>query len=157
MKVAIGYKIIKGPWGGGNKFVDGLQKVLLEKGHLIVNNLVDNDIDIILVIDPRNEIKNIPFGAGSILRYLLFKNPNAIVIHRINECDERKNTKLLNFRLRLTNYVTDHTVFVGTWLKKLNLVYKRKNFMSTVILNGSDKKTFHSKGYKNGINHLPKF
>ena len=39
MKVAIGYKIIKGPWGGGNKFVDGLQKVLLEKGHLIVNNL----------------------------------------------------------------------------------------------------------------------
>ena len=90
----------------------------------------------------------------SILRYLLFKNPNAIVIHRINECDERKNTKLLNFRLRLTNYVTDHTVFVGTWLKKLNLVYKRKNFMSTVILNGSDKKTFHSKGYKNGINHF---
>ena len=39
---------------------------------------------------------------------------------------KEKNTKLLNFRLRLTNYVTDHTVFVGTWLKNSNLVYKRK-------------------------------
>ena len=32
MKIAIGFKIKDGPWGGGNQFVKSLSNKLLEKG-----------------------------------------------------------------------------------------------------------------------------
>jgi hypothetical protein len=96
------------------------------------------------MIDPRKRIKNIPFGPGDILNYLVFKNSNTVVLHRINECDERKKTKTLNFRLRLANYVADYTVFVGSWMKDLN-IWQRKHKYSSVILNGSDSELFNNK------------
>ena len=61
-----------------------------------MHELKDKDIDIIVIIDPRIRNPNIPFSTGSILRYLIFKNFSSIVLHRINECDERKNWK--NFK-----------------------------------------------------------
>jgi len=156
MKVAIGYKIVEGPWGGGNRFVSALCESLKAKGHEIVHDLMSADIDIILMIDPRTRITNIPFGAGDILRYLAFQNPNAVVMHRINECDERKNTKTMNFRLRLANYAADHTVFVGSWLKNINVWRRKDNRGSSVILNGADARIFNANEHKawNGIEPL---
>ena len=61
MKVAIGFKTTSGPWGGGNKFVLSLSNHLKKKGHLVTNNLNDNDIDIILMIDPRSNHPNVTF------------------------------------------------------------------------------------------------
>lgn len=148
MKVAIGYKIVTGPWGGGNRFVTALCESLTAKGHTVVHNLNDHDIDIILMIDPRIRIPNIPFGAGDILRYLAFRNANAIVIHRINECDERKNTRSMNFRLRLANYAADHTVFVGSWLKDLRVWRQQDGHGSSVILNGADARVFNAVGHR---------
>ena len=52
--------------------------------------------------------------------------------------DERKNTKFMNLLLRMTNDCADHTVFVGTWLKKLK-VWNRNDQQASVILNGSNK------------------
>ena len=52
MKVAIGYKIQKGPWGGGNNFARSLSSYLKDKGCKVVYNLSDDDIDIILLTDP---------------------------------------------------------------------------------------------------------
>ena len=50
MKIAIGSKIIKGPWGGGNLFSKNL-KVYLENNNInVVNHLIENNIDIILKI-----------------------------------------------------------------------------------------------------------
>jgi len=146
MKVAIGYKVIKGPWGGGNRFVGALSTALSATGHAVVYDLTDTDIDVILIIDPRTRIPNIPFGAGDILRYLAFRNPRAAVIHRINECDERKNTRTVNFRLRLANYAADHTVFVGSWLRDLKVWRKADGHGSSVILNGADQAVFNADG-----------
>ena len=148
MKVAIGYNVIEGPWGGGNRFVAALCDALSLAGHTAVYDLKDADIDVILIVDPRTRIPNIPFGAGAILRYLAFRNPKAIVIHRINECDERKNTRMVNFRLRLANYAADHTVFVGSWLKDLNVWRKSDGHGSSVILNGADPEVFNTDGHK---------
>ena len=72
MKIAIGFNIVNRAWGGGNQFVKSLKEYLENKGHLVVHDLKSNDIDIILIIDPRSRIPNI-FSTGSILRYLLFK------------------------------------------------------------------------------------
>lgn len=148
MKVAIGYEIIDGPWGGGNRFVMAIASTLADAGHKVVFSLRDNDIDLILLIDPRKRGKNIPFGSGDVLRYLARINPHAVVVQRINECDERKNTKTMNFYLRTANYAADHTIFVGSWLKNLNVWRREQTKSHSVILNGADPKIFHPSGYQ---------
>ena len=49
MKISIGTNIKDGPWGGGNLFAINLTNFLKAKGHIVVNNLLDEDIDIILL------------------------------------------------------------------------------------------------------------
>ena len=140
MKIAIGFKLKNDSWGGGNQFVNSLVNAAKKRGFQITFDLKDRDIDIILLVDPRSYISDITFGSFEIINYLLFKNKNAIVVHRINECDERKNTKYMNTFLRWANYSADYTVFISSWLKKLNIYQKNKK--SKVILNGGDTKIF---------------
>lgn len=148
MKLAINYKPIDGPWGGGNRFVISLVNRLKEDGHDVHFDLNSKEIDIILIIDPRWRNKAVTFTTAQIFRYLLMVNPKAIVVHRINECDERKNSRDMNRRLRKANYCADHTVFVGSWLRHLNVYCKPSRFGDSVILNGADDSIFKSDTYK---------
>ena len=141
MKIAIGFSVIDGSWGGGNQFANSLIKEAKARGYEITNSLEDNDIDIILFTDPRSFNKGVAFGSLEILIYLLFKNKKAIVVHRINECDERKNTIHMNKLLRWSNYCADHTIFISNWLRSLNLSEKNKPY--SIILNGADNKIFN--------------
>ncbi len=144
MKIAISHKSIDGPWGGGNRFIKSLKAYLIEKGHYVYEDLMENDLDIILLVDPRRNHPNKKFLAKDILKYLIFKNPNALVIHRINECDERKNTNFMNKKIRLANYCADHTVFVSEWLSDLNLMNLKNRSFKSVIRNGADRNIFNS-------------
>ena len=54
MKVSIGSKIVRGPWGGGNLFAINLSNYLLSQGHSVIYDLTDPDIDLILLTDPRS-------------------------------------------------------------------------------------------------------
>ena len=146
MKVAIGYKIKNSSWGGGNQFAKSLVRALIDEGHEVTYKLVDNDIDIILMTDPRSYNQDITFGSFGIIKYLFLKNKKALVIHRINECDERKNTFHMNKFLKWANYCADYTVFIASWLKTLDLYQRDKP--SKVILNGADKKIFHNHNKK---------
>ena len=47
----------------------------------------------------------------------------------------------MNFFLKLANYFADHTVFISSWLKSLDIY--NKNNSSTVILNGADETIFN--------------
>ena len=67
MKVAIGQRPYNGPWGGGNRFVAALSKALGERGHDVVYELSSNDIDVIVITDPRVRLPNVSIGAGAIL------------------------------------------------------------------------------------------
>ena len=62
MKIAIGTNIKDGPWGGGNAFARNLSSFLIESGHEVVYSLVDKDIDIILLTEPRklSETSSLP-------------------------------------------------------------------------------------------------
>ena len=142
MKVSIGYRIQDGPWGGGNNFVNSLTNYLLENNNIVIDHLNDDDIDIILIIDPRRNNPAVTFLARDVARYLSKRNNRTVVVHRINECDERKNTKLMNLRLKLVNCASDHTVFIASWLKHLNLWNPSIN-NSSIILNGADKSIFN--------------
>jgi hypothetical protein len=146
MKVAIGYVLVDGPWGGGNQFARSLAEALAAKKHEVRFDLADRDIDIILLTDPRGRSPTVSFHAGSIVRYLLAVNPRALVVQRINECDERKNTRHMNRLLRQANYVADHTVFIASWLQEL-AVWRRES-TSSVILNGADTRIFNAVAHR---------
>lgn len=147
MKIAIGFRIQEGPWGGGNRFVAALVEALQARGDTVCHTLEDPDIDLILMMDPRRRHPAVTFTPGAILRYLLFTNPKTLVVHRINECDERKNTRHMNALLRTANYCADHTVFVGSWLRDLS-VWQGGNARSSVITNGADTAIFNPKGWQ---------
>lgn len=140
MKIAIGYHLQSGPWGGGNQFAHSLASALEGRGDTVRFDLADPDLDLILLTDPRWRSASVSFGAGAILRYLAWRNPCAMVIHRINECDERKGTRNMNRMLRWANYVADHTVFIASWLEQLDLW--QRSSPHSIILNGADAGIF---------------
>ena len=53
MKISIGYELIDGPWGGGNSFAIQLKNYMEKNDIQVVNTLKDEDIDIILLTEPR--------------------------------------------------------------------------------------------------------
>jgi len=145
-KIAIGINIQEGPWGGVNPAGKAISSFLRDKGWEVVYNLSDPDIDLILLICPRENSQSSSFNDKDILKYLIFKNPNAIVVHRINECDERKRTTDVNKRLIEANYVADHTVYISSWLKDLFKTHGIEDKPYSVILNGGDINIFNRKG-----------
>ena len=111
-------------------------------------NLQAQNLDIILLVEPRKSLKISSFNHADIAKYVI-RNPQTLVVHRINECDERKNTQGVNELLMHANGVADHTVFISNWLQ--NIFRKYKTYTSknaTVIRNGADTAVFNSKGYR---------
>ena len=155
MKLAIGARPYDGPWGGGNRFVASLCEALVQTGHQVVHELRDRDIDIILIVDPRWRSPNVCFGPGAVLRYLLFRNRNAIVVQRINECDERKGERFINHKLVRANYVADATVFVGEWLTELSVWRTHLRSPWFVIRNGADTRVFNRDGFQSWTGQGP--
>lgn len=144
MIIAINQKPYDGPWGGGNRFIKALSEALSVAGHKVVYDL-SAPVDIILLFETRRRSPGVVFGAGAILRYLM-RHLNTLVIHRINECDERKGTKFITGRLLRANYAADLTVFVGSWMLNLPAWKKKDRARCKVILNGADTDIFNATG-----------
>ena len=121
MKVSIGTNIKEGPWGGGNLFAINLSNFLKNRGHEVVYDLSHNDIDIILITEPRKTSESSSFTHIDVENYLKYEKFDTIVIHRINECDERKNTKGTNQIYLEASDTADHVIFVSSWLRDLYL------------------------------------
>ena len=144
MKISIGSQIVDGPWGGGNLFVLNLTNYLKAKGHKVIYDLSEPDIDLILLTDPRSRKESTStFNHHEINKYRKVVNNKAIVIQRINECDERKGTSNINsFYLEASKSV-DHVVFVSSWLQNIYLKLGMEESKTSVILSGSDSKIFN--------------
>ena len=145
MKISIGSRIVNGPWGGGNLFVKNLTNYLVKRGHKVIFDLADRDIDLILLTDPRSRKESSSaFNHLEINEYRKYINNNVKVVQRINECDERKNTDFINqFYLNSSN-TADHVVFVSSWLEKIYLDLGLNPNKSSVILSGSDNEIFNA-------------
>ena len=115
---------------------------LQERGAEVNFDLQDPGLDLILLIDPRHESPTSSITPAQIMRYLVFKNPRTIVVHRVNECDERKKTTGVNRRYIDANRCADHTVFVSRWLEDLLVENGLSCPSRSVILNGSDRSLF---------------
>ena len=147
MKISIGSEIIEGPFGGGNEYLKNLSEFLKIKGHEVVTHLKDKDIDIILLTSPFINSETSTFSNYDIDYYQKFINKNAISFHRINECDERKNTKNINSYIIRSNKNIDVTFFVSEWLMKLftELNYFKNSF---VVKGGPNSRIFNFENKK---------
>ncbi len=145
-KISIGSNIIKGPWGGGNQFAISLSGYLKKKGWEVVSGLRDSDIDIIVLTEPRITSETGAYNQKHISKYLV-KKPDTILVHRINECDERKGTRGVNRYLMRANKVSDYTIFISGFLRGL-FISKGwfKNKESSVVKNGADGMIFNRAG-----------
>ena len=68
MKVALGSKIIEGPWGGGNNFIKNFSNFLKKKDCEVYHELKIKDLDIILLTDPREKSKSASFNHFDVFR-----------------------------------------------------------------------------------------
>ena len=148
MKISIGTNIKEGPWGGGNLFAINLSNYLSKNGYEVVNDLSHKDIDLILLTEPRKTSESSAYTHIDVSNYLKYTKNDTLVVHRINECDERKNTNFVNDYLINANKVSDSTVFVSNWLRNLFLEQGIKKDNERVILSGSNKNIFNKEGYK---------
>ena len=69
MKISIGTNIKEGPWGGGNLFAKNLKNFLENNNHEVVTTLNDDDIDIILMTEPRKTSESSAFTHFDVLNY----------------------------------------------------------------------------------------
>lgn len=143
MKISINCKNISGSYGGVMSFYRSLKKYLTDEGHIVINHLKDDDIDIVLVAAYATWMT----ASYSYIDAFAYKiiHPKCLIVQRVNECDERKETKYMNQLLVDISRLSDCVVFVASWLKPLlekSGLGKSKRFK--VIPNGADRKIFNS-------------
>jgi len=146
MRISINARFIKGPYGGGNQFVNTLEKYLRSKGHEVFRKLVP-DLDLILIVSSQSELKITAYDIGSVADYIAL-NPNTVVVQRVNSCDEQRGRNLgINEAILKANRVADYTVFISSFVRDLfaskGLDLSKPN---SVILNGADEEIFNSSG-----------
>ncbi|MHA1334962.1 MAG: glycosyltransferase [Promethearchaeota archaeon] len=133
LEIFFNLTIKNGPWGGSNQFLINLTNFLKNKGHKIIFDLKKKkEIDLIFIVS--NSYHQYKKRIKPILKYKQ-KFPDVKVIHRINDCDKRKN------QLKI-NKIANTTVFVSNWLAQyfLNKGFKKKYY---VIHNGCNQKLFY--------------
>lgn len=136
-----------GSWGGSSIFVHQFIAVLRRCGISAVFDL-RKEVDIIFIVDPREDLQNKAFGLDDIKRYKA-RHPSVKIIHRINECDKRKNTAFMDDLLRSANAIADYSIFISQWLKE----YFTERWFNpvrahNVIYNGADPSVFNPLGGK---------
>lgn len=129
------------PWGGGNQAVEQLITYFKAKG-IKITHALEEDVDYILMIDPRKS-ETTQFLPSDILEFKR-QHPNVRCIHRINECDKRKNSGFMDELLKEANQAADITVFISQWLQEYFIQrWFNPVKLHCVIPNGADSKTFY--------------
>ena len=78
MKISIGMNLTTAPWGGGNQFGNVLKTYLEKSGCYVVTDLRSEDIDIILLTEPRSRLTSSAYNDKNIQRYQKKTNGRAL-------------------------------------------------------------------------------
>jgi len=141
-QVAINMKPVSGAWGGSSVFVWQFMEALKRYGFKVRFNL-KKAVDVILIVDPREDLQFKAFGIKEIEDYKT-RHPEVKIIHRINECDQRKKTVSMDEMLRQANILADWTVFISAWLKDYFVErWFNPERPHSVIYNGANPNHFH--------------
>ena len=143
--IAISMAPTRSPWGGASPFVWQLQEMMHRRGWRVQYSLNPTP-DLVFVIDPRMDHPKKKFGLEE-LRSFRKANPTTPILHRINECDQRKATNDIDELLRQTSELADYTVFIAEWLRDY---FAAKWFdlsrPHSCIYNGADAGIYHPFG-----------
>jgi hypothetical protein len=143
--LAISMTPTRSSWGGASPFVSQLMHGMTRRGWRVVFDL-RHDPDVIFVIDPRRDHPAKRFGLPELERFHA-ENPGVPIIHRINECDQRKGTDDIDELLWRTNALSSHTVFISEWLRDYFIERWFDPARShEVIYNGADPRIYHPIG-----------
>jgi len=145
--VYINQRLIKGPYGGGNQWLQQLLKAL-SFNEISVTHKLRSPSNVILLSDYRLSRDD--------LAYLkLISTP---IIHRINECDARKLTTGVDEQLATVNALATHTIFLSKWLRDYHTQrWFNPQHPHTIIPNGADSSIFYpdlSKGINGSDSYL---
>ena len=145
--VALSMRPVSGPWGGSSVFVQQMESCLRRRGCKVQYHL-KAPVDVIVLIDPREDLESKAFGPAAIREFKRL-HPAVKILHRINECDQRKNTAFMDRMLEEANHMADHTVFISEWLRDY---FSARWFDGArphdVIYNGADPAVFHPVGQR---------
>lgn len=132
-------------WGGSSPFVSQLTNFLWRRGWRVIFHLRKKP-DAVFVIDPRFDHPAKRFGLAELIPFRR-RYPEIPILHRVNECDQRKGTQDIDDLLRRTNELSDYTVFISEWLRDY---FAAKWFdlsrPNSVIYNGADPSIYHPFG-----------
>jgi hypothetical protein len=134
----------RGPYGGGNQWLNQLSTCLRRCGYAVQYHL-DGRVD--CVAGTHAGLSGaLAFSYEDVLRAKA-RNPRLRCIQRINDNDVRKGTGAMDLALAQANHAADHTVFVSEWLRD----YHASRWFDSaephsVILNGADPAVFHPIG-----------
>ena len=140
-------QIQPGAWGGGNHFGRIMAEYLSSTGVDVSFDLKAPDLDMIILTEPDASLRTSTYTHKEVLRYLIFRNRQCLVIHRINNSSEARDdaAKLYNrFRIE-ANKVADHTVFISSWLHRIYVESGFADRPHTVIMNGADNRLWKAK------------
>lgn len=146
MRISFNLRRVDGPYGGASQFVANLEEHLTKKGHEVFRHLPDG-LDAIVIVSSQTYPLSTAYTIDAIGNYT-FRQPNTLVVHRINTCDEQRGNDLgINRAVFRANRLADHTVFVSKFIEDL---YRAQGLdpagASSVILNGANDDIFHPRG-----------
>lgn len=143
-RVAFNMAPRRGPYGGGNQWLNQLSSSLKNSGYAVQFSL-DEEVD--CVVGTHAGLGgSLAFSYEDILRARA-RNPHLVCIQRINDNDVRKGTDAMDLLLQEANRAADHTVFVSEWLRDYHASrWFDATKQHSVILNGADPSVFHPIG-----------
>ena len=134
----------RGPYGGGNQWLNQLSSYLKRCGYAVQYHL-DRKVDCVAGTHAGLS-GGLRFRYEDVLRAKA-KNPRLVCIQRINDNDARKGTNAMDRLLAEANRAADHTVFVSEWLRDYHVSrWFDPAKPHSVILNGADPSIFHPIG-----------
>lgn len=143
MKIYVNRLPIKGPWGGGNMFVQACYDHLESFGQMIVHaNDQITAPDVILLVGTEQERSGISAEQAIFYKNLMKDHRDVKIILRVNENDARKGTSGVDAGLINLSSHIDGTIFVSRWLREYFMKKEWNCHQTDVIKNGVDKEVF---------------
>lgn len=141
MKIYINRSPIRGPWGGGAKFINAFHAIVPQMGHEIVSpSDYTAQPDVILCVGLTNDGQCI--GVEQAIMYKMI-NPAVKIVLRVNENDARKGTSNIDKKLIKISDHLDATVFVSQYMADYFVGERSWGCKETTeILNGCDLEIF---------------
>jgi len=143
-RLAFAAKPISGPYGGCNQWQLQVTNYLRTCGYECRYDL-KGEIDAIVVTHIGLSGK-LAFDLEQIREYKK-RHPRTLVIHRINDNDQRKGTREMNPRLAAYDAICDYRVFISDWLRDHHAAdWFDVSKPHSCILNGAEPAVFHPVG-----------